>query len=404
MKNYRLFLAILFGFVLSIQVTAQKEPDSLPCGVPFEASEEAEPLYPMPFEGKWGFVDRRGEWVIQPTWQRVTDFSEGRAVVAEVDGYWGVIDRSGEYVLEAYIPSAVYTTVEGLRVSEPPLEPYSEGCSAGVGQNPGALPFFVDREGNIHWADTHPAQLAELDVRQFGSFSEGKAWFKIFAMGTDLEYGWIDASGNIVLPVEYAGAGEFVEGLAPAASEEDNWGYIDGQGELVLPRKWTLASAWPFSEGLARVHVDTFKDAYFDSDGLAFDSVTLTGERRTELGETLELGSGGAFEDGLAPVSVESPEGRFIAYVNADGAVAFVPDDTPGVNVCHIFRLHDLPEFRNGLVRLAVANEGGECGGAPVRAEFSSFQGVHYVYLGTSGELVLDQHEIEPPPLPESEG
>lgn len=300
------------ALLVGAQATAQEVAGLLSCGTPYEAPEDVDLLYPMPFDGQWGYVDRSGEWVIPPAWELVTDFSEGRAVVSEADGYWGVIDHSGAYVLEPSLASQSYSTVGDRRIHTPPLKPFSEGCASGVGGTTSETPFFVDHDGNIHWADGHPSAIAEYGVREFGSFSEGRAWFRTFSMDTDQVYGWIDATGAIVLPMEYAGAGEFVGGLAPAAIEPWSWGYIDTQGELEVPGKWTLDEAWPFSGGVARVEVGPFDERYLGSDGSwAFNEVTLTGTYREELGETLKLITGGAFHSGLAPVLADVTVTRY---------------------------------------------------------------------------------------------
>ena len=70
------------------------------------------PLYePRPFrdnlsayydyvKGKWGFIGKNGNIVIQPQFSKVHDFSEGLAAVQkEENGTWGFINTKGEYVL-----------------------------------------------------------------------------------------------------------------------------------------------------------------------------------------------------------------------------------------------------------------------------------------------------------------
>ncbi len=59
---------------------------SPPCGV--DVVDEGPPLYPMPEDGKWGYVTRDGEWAIEPRWIQAEPFSEGRAAVNK-DGLWG---------------------------------------------------------------------------------------------------------------------------------------------------------------------------------------------------------------------------------------------------------------------------------------------------------------------------
>ncbi|HEF3474383.1 TPA: WG repeat-containing protein, partial [Campylobacter coli] len=49
--------------------------------------------------GKWGFIDKNGEFVIEPKFDGVGNFSEGLARV-ELNGKYGFIDKSGKIVIE----------------------------------------------------------------------------------------------------------------------------------------------------------------------------------------------------------------------------------------------------------------------------------------------------------------
>jgi hypothetical protein len=52
---------------------------------------------------QWGFVDTEGRVAILPQFPRVTPFADGHALAAEPDGLnyrWGIIDRKGEWAVE----------------------------------------------------------------------------------------------------------------------------------------------------------------------------------------------------------------------------------------------------------------------------------------------------------------
>ena len=59
-------------------------------------------LYPMPNENdEWGYVDRSGEWVIEPQFSNAYDFQDGIARVYEAsDGSYGYIDSNGKWIIE----------------------------------------------------------------------------------------------------------------------------------------------------------------------------------------------------------------------------------------------------------------------------------------------------------------
>ncbi|MGI7157691.1 WG repeat-containing protein, partial [Campylobacter coli] len=49
--------------------------------------------------GKWGFIDKSGKFVIEPKFDSIWDFSEGLAKVG-LNGKYGLIDKSGKIVIE----------------------------------------------------------------------------------------------------------------------------------------------------------------------------------------------------------------------------------------------------------------------------------------------------------------
>lgn len=46
--------------------------------------------------GKWGFVNERQQWVIEPHFDEVKAFQTGRAA-AKQNGKWGFINKRGEW-------------------------------------------------------------------------------------------------------------------------------------------------------------------------------------------------------------------------------------------------------------------------------------------------------------------
>lgn len=72
--------------------------------------------------------------------------------------------------------------------------------------------------------------------------------------------------------------------------------------------------------------------------------------------------------------------------------MAFVPGDIEGIEVCNA---RSLPEFRNGLVRLLIADDGQDCGEDAHSAGLPTYDRAHYVYLDTSGDVVLEQSKSE---------
>lgn len=47
--------------------------------------------------GKWGFINERQEWTIQPRFEDARAFQAGRAAVKQ-NGKWGFINKRGEWL------------------------------------------------------------------------------------------------------------------------------------------------------------------------------------------------------------------------------------------------------------------------------------------------------------------
>jgi hypothetical protein len=102
---------------------------------------------------------------------------------------------------------------------------------------------FIDKTGKV----VIPAQFASVDT-----FSDGLALVSSPTEGR----GYIDQTGRMVLrPPSTYGSKSFSEGLAAFATQNPNgtakWGYLDKTGKVVIEPQFEEAS--DFSDGMARV-------------------------------------------------------------------------------------------------------------------------------------------------------
>lgn len=171
-------------------------------------------LYPG--HGKWGYIDRRGKWVIPPRFDRPPgQFHSGMAPIPTSRG-WRFIDRSGRII-------------ERMPKSDLELTEMSEGL----------------------------ALCAQRKKTQKGRFHTS----------ADYDYRYVDINGRTIITPEIVSGHKFSEGLAAALFEGTNgrklsmWGYIDRKGSRVIEDKFF--SAGPFVHGLAAVEVG----AHFEGSG-----------------------------------------------------------------------------------------------------------------------------------------
>lgn len=78
---------------------------------------EEEPIlvkdYNKGYDGLYGYMNKKGEWVIEPEYEYAKSFSNGFAGV-RIDGKWGYIDEDGYIIVDPYFDSANEFNKEGF--------------------------------------------------------------------------------------------------------------------------------------------------------------------------------------------------------------------------------------------------------------------------------------------------
>ena len=253
--------------MLKLSVVLLLTAYSFGCTVLGENMRQAEPpakpqhakLYPITVDGKHGFIDESGnvKFMLPEAVYTIFAFSEGLAVagkrVPNTNGRWGFIDDSGKYVIEAKFVM---------------VKPFSEGLAAVVfkqNENAYSTVGFIDQSGRIV---IPPGFSGEGGVSERG-FSEGLAAVKVPKDRVD-KWGYIDKSGKVVIEPQFAAAGPFSEGRAmvgtaePSWSIDYKWGFIDTEGRWIAKPQYE--SAGEFSEGLAPVLMNN-KVGFIDLQG-----------------------------------------------------------------------------------------------------------------------------------------
>ena len=114
------------------------------------------------------------------------------------------------------------------------LSAYSDIGAAGEG----LIPYlFLDdnwdivRRGYLDYSGQLALDLTDTTYNDLGTFSEGLAWVVDDATG---KCGYIDKTGQLVIPLEYDAAYPFSDGMA-VVRQGDKWGAIDRNNNVVIP-------------------------------------------------------------------------------------------------------------------------------------------------------------------------
>lgn len=205
-------------------------------------------LFPIKAGEKWGYVDDKGQYVINSQFEDAYNFSEGLALFKSADGKYGFIGEDGKYVI-----NPIYKYANS----------FSEGMACVVMEN--GKPQFIDKNNKI---------LFTVDKAEYCfGFKEGLARVQIKG-----KYGFIDKSGKIIVNPIYEDAQDFKEGLAAVAKKDEKkdevlWGYIDKTGAVKInfqfvkdKDKW-FCEPGSFRDGLAFTSSDGKQWGCIDKDG-----------------------------------------------------------------------------------------------------------------------------------------
>lgn len=262
-------------------------------------------------------------------------------------GKHGYIDLEGNLVIPI--------SLEGTYVLN-----FSEGLvsySERVKPEPTRLPY-KDQEGKLRlypqekWGfiDASGVVVVKAQFDAVGNFSEGlaavafdteKTRHDCFDCSTDQHWGFIDKTGKTVVQPQYSAVSWFSEGLAAVRNEEGKWGYINSKGELAISFAFQRASQ--FSDGLARVVLD-HGFGYIDKMGNF-----VIKPQQFAIASSFSEGLAAVRRGGKTAFMISGPAGGKWAFIGKDGKTSIVlPPHTEHVS-----------NFVNGLAAIHV---GEKCG------------------------------------------
>jgi len=301
-------------------------------------------------DDKWGFIDRTGEWVVSPVYNRVKRFDSGIAVVLK-DDKWIYIDKEGNQINNFPQTDKLYDFYEGRAIIR-------------RGENVG----IINNKGEI---------IVEPEYQEIKDYKNGYSKVKKFD-----RWGFIDKAGKVVVDIDYDDVGEYngnaiwakkgeVFGIVKDnnfnplkdvveiwdfndegvtyAQKADLVGYINTAGEWIIIPQYEKARA--FVNGLAPVYLDR-EWGYIDLEG---NWVVEPKYRDAEVFS----------KSGLAPVKIKK-----WGFIDTTGKMVISPDYDITAGGFGLFKFEE-KGFIEGMSRVKTREGWG--------------------YLDTEGNLLGDQ-------------
>lgn len=173
---------------------------------------------------KHGFVNENGEVFLNEIYNNNTgDFHEGLAYF-EKDGKFGYVDKKGNIVIKPQFQFAF---------------DFSEGLAMVI--NDEYKCGFINKEGKV----VIDFKYDPLDINfvEKGGFREGLARVR-----ENNEYKFINSNGETVIDALFERALDFSEDLAPVR-KDGKWGYINKRGEMIITPQFAYCTE--FNNGYA---------------------------------------------------------------------------------------------------------------------------------------------------------
>ena len=182
-------------------------------------------------EEKWGFVNKEGKVVINPQFSSVSNFSDGKCGVGNIDGKWGFIDKEGKISINYQFDGA------------------------GDFKNGKCIVTSANKYGVIDNEGKYIINPQFLDMQIDGD---------MFLVKQDGKWGWCDKDGKLVINPQFEEAYPFNGNKTTSVQSGKSYGYIDKEGKIVINPQFDVAL--PFNGKLALV-VSASKIGFIDKEG-----------------------------------------------------------------------------------------------------------------------------------------
>ncbi|MBP5547417.1 MAG: WG repeat-containing protein [Bacteroidales bacterium] len=174
-----------------------------------------EGLAAVKIDGKFGYIDKNGEFAIKPQFDTVTDFSQGLACVS-ANGKYGYINKKGEYFIKPLFDDADNFN-DGIAIVK-----INDKC------------HYITRDSlpKRAWGKRMFFRRLLISIKGFDDAKPYKEGFA--AVKKNGKYGYINKKGEYAIKPQFDEAHYFIGKVAPI-KQDGKFHYINQKGEII----WT---------------------------------------------------------------------------------------------------------------------------------------------------------------------
>ncbi|MBL4625448.1 MAG: WG repeat-containing protein [Flavobacteriales bacterium] len=356
---------------------------------------------------KVGFIDKTGNWLIEPKFDIVQTF-KGDYALAKTSNLWGMINKKGEWVIPAKferlsIPEDGYSMAmlsgQWIVVNKTGKTVYKNTEYKKIAKlGNGMLIGFLKKTAEYIDVSTGKKVATPIETKALNKFSEGLARFK------EKKWGYLDKTGKYKIKSQFDDAKDFKDGKA-LVKLAGKWGQIDLSGAWVIPAEFEKIQGFKNGQAIAKQNGKTgiidekggwvvkpqYEKLRLFNSGYAFATKGGIVGYVNESGEFVKGPSNATsiypFSDGYAMVKV----GDLLGYMNTEMKIVIEPKYVKALDWGGPFGRVMIDE------KWAFVNESGEEFKVPNAQKLYKFHGGlvavkannQYGYVDKTGSVVI---------------
>lgn len=249
---------------------------------------------------KWGYINAKGKFILPPVYEHAGEFQDNGLAIIGLRGLSGIIDLNGYFIVEPKYDSinpfsegrATVINSHGSKVIDESGKEITAKAYSFIGDYKEGRALFADtdKQGNYLYGylNKRGKEVLPLTYESASDFKDGKAVVK-FKGGS---YALISLTGKVLHTYPYPFVGDYSESLLAFQKKTgEKFGYMNEQGNIIIEPKFTGAQKFIGARAVVNIS-DDFKYGLIDKTGHYilkpnYNDLFNLGEERIAIGKAI---------------------------------------------------------------------------------------------------------------------